>query len=59
MFLLSAHRVEELPAAVPVPDPDVLVLELLGGGGAPDEPEQLLGDPAVEHLDGTGYYSGS
>ena len=25
-------------------------LQLLGGGGAPDEPEQLLGDPAIEDL---------
>ena len=48
--VVETHAVQEGPAAVPVPDAHVLLLQLLGRGGAPDEPEQLLGDPAVEHL---------
>ena len=44
----EAQTVQELPAAVPVPDPHFLLLQLLGVGGAPDEPEELLSNAAIE-----------
>ena len=48
LALRQADAVQELPAAVPVPDPHVLLLQLLGVGGAPDEPEELLSNAAIE-----------
>ena len=50
LALRQADAVQELPAAVPVPDPHILLLQLLGARGAADEPEELLGDAAVEDL---------
>ena len=50
LALRQADAVQELPAAVPVPDPHVLLLQLLGARGAADEPEELLGDATVEDL---------
>ena len=44
----EAQTVQELSAAVPVPDPHILLLQLLGVGGAPDEPEELLSNAAIE-----------
>ena len=38
LAVLEAARVEEGARAVPVPDPDVLLLKLLGVGRTPDEP---------------------
>ena len=48
--LCQAEAVEELPAAVSVPDPHILVLQLLGISGASDEPEQLLSNASIENL---------
>lgn len=45
----EAHLVQELPGWVSVPDVDVLFLQLLGVGGAADEPEQLLSHATPEH----------
>ena len=44
----EADAVEELSTAVPVPDPHILLLQLLGVSGAPDEPEELLSNAAIE-----------
>ena len=48
--MLEPNAVQEGSTAVPVPDPHILLLQLLGRGRAPDEPEQFLGDPTVEDL---------
>merc|ERR550519_360284 len=48
LTLCKAQTVQELSASVPVPDPHFLLLQLLGVGGAPDEPEELLSNAAIE-----------
>ena len=50
LALRQADAVQELPAAVSVPDPHVLLLKLLGARGAADEPEELLGNASIEDL---------
>ena len=46
----EADAVEELSTAVPVPDPHILLLQLLRVSRASDEPEELLSDASVENF---------
>ena len=46
----ESAAVQELPATVTVPDPHILLLKLLGVGGAADKPEKLLSDSPVKDL---------
>merc|ERR1719495_1477234 len=47
--VIETHTVQEGPTTVSVPDAHVLLLQLLGGGGAPDELEHLLGGEQGKH----------
>ena len=42
--------VKKLATAVAVPNSDIALLQLLGAGGASDEPEEFLSNAAVKYF---------